>query len=135
MDQATKSFGLLKKVSSLENQMYVLMAKIVQLEEWYVYITEIIESTCEQLQCKVPGAPECLLLLLLVRYILTSCFLGICLDPVAKNHQVSEQTAAPERVSLDTNTFWVDVRHHGAIVLLQDRVHHVRESVDGCQNV
>jgi hypothetical protein len=34
---------------------------------------------------------------------------------------------------LDTNTFWVDARHHSAIVLLQDRVQHVRESVDGSQ--
>jgi hypothetical protein len=61
MDQAGKSFGLLKKVSSLESQMSVLMVKIVELEEWDIYITEIIESACEQLQCKLPGAPECIL--------------------------------------------------------------------------
>jgi hypothetical protein len=105
MDQATKSSSLLKKVSSLEEQMSILVAKIAQLEEWDIYITEIIESACEQLQCKLPGAPECLLLLLLVRYILTLCFPGICLDPVAEDHQVTEGTAALERVSLDTNTF------------------------------
>jgi hypothetical protein len=58
MDQAGKSFGLLKKVSSLESQMSVLMVKIVELEEWDIYITEIIESACEQLQCKLPGAPS-----------------------------------------------------------------------------
>jgi hypothetical protein len=46
--------------------MSILVAKITQFEEWIVYITEIIESACEQLQCKLPGAPECLLLLLLV---------------------------------------------------------------------
>jgi hypothetical protein len=57
MDQAGKSFGLLKKVSCLESQMSVLMAKIVQLEECDAYITKIIESACEQLQCKLPGAP------------------------------------------------------------------------------
>jgi hypothetical protein len=50
------------------------------------------------------------------------------LDPVAEDRRVSERTAALERVSLDTNTFWVD-----AIVLLQDRVRHVGESVDGCR--
>jgi hypothetical protein len=66
--------------------MSILVAKITQLEEWIVYITEIIESACEQLQCKLPGAPECLLLLLLVRYILTSCSPGIFLDPIAENH-------------------------------------------------
>jgi hypothetical protein len=66
MDQATKSLVLLKKISSLEEQMSILVAKIAQLEEWYVYITKIIELACEQLQCKLPRAPECLLLLLLV---------------------------------------------------------------------
>jgi hypothetical protein len=34
---------------------------------------------------------------------------------------------------LDTNTFWIDACHRGAIVLLQGRIQHVRESVDGCQ--
>jgi hypothetical protein len=90
MDQAGKSFGLLKKVSSLESQMSVLMAKIVQLKDCDAFLTDIIESACEQLQCKLLGAPECLLLLLLVSYILTSCFPGICLDPAAETHQVFE---------------------------------------------
>jgi excinuclease UvrABC nuclease subunit len=58
MDQAGKSFGLLKKVSSLESQMSNLMAKIVQLEECDAFLTEIIESACEQLQCKLLGAPR-----------------------------------------------------------------------------
>jgi hypothetical protein len=90
MDQAEKSFGLLKKVSSLESQMSILMAKIVQLEECDAFLIGIIESACEQLQCKLLIAPECLLLLLLVLYVLTSCFPGICLDPVAETHRVSE---------------------------------------------
>jgi hypothetical protein len=60
MDQARKSSDLLKKVSSLENQMSILMAKVVQLEECHLYMTEIIETACEQLQCELPGAPECL---------------------------------------------------------------------------
>jgi hypothetical protein len=50
----------------MEDQMSILVAKIAQLKEWNIYITEIIESACEQLQCKLSGAPECLLLLLLV---------------------------------------------------------------------
>jgi hypothetical protein len=32
-----------------------------------------------------------------------------------------------------SNTLWVDARRRSAIVLLRDRVHHVGESVDGCQ--
>jgi hypothetical protein len=69
MDQAGKSLGLLKKVSSLESQMSDLMAKIVQLKECDAFIIEIIESTCKQLQCKLPGAPECFLLLPLLQHI------------------------------------------------------------------
>jgi hypothetical protein len=60
MEQAEKLSDLLKKVSSLEEQMSILMAKSVQLEECNIYMTDIIETTCEQVQCKLPGAPECL---------------------------------------------------------------------------
>jgi hypothetical protein len=60
MDQAGKSYDLLKKVSFLENRMSALMAKVVQLEEYDIYMIEIIETTCEQLQCKLPRVPECL---------------------------------------------------------------------------
>jgi hypothetical protein len=60
MEQAEKSSDLLKKVYSLEDQMSILMAKIVQLKECDIYMTEIIETTCEQLQSKLPGASECL---------------------------------------------------------------------------
>jgi hypothetical protein len=56
--------------------------------------------------------------------------LGTCLDPIAKSCRVSEQTEALERVLSDTNTFWIDAHHWSAVVLLQDRVCHVRESVD-----
>jgi hypothetical protein len=86
MDQAGKSFGLLKKVSSLESQVSDLMAKIVHLEKCDAFLIGVIESACEQLQCKLLGAPECLLLRLLVSYILRSCSPGICLDPAAENH-------------------------------------------------
>jgi hypothetical protein len=50
IEQAEKSSDLLKKVSSLEDQMSVLMAKIAQLKECNFYMTEIIETTCKQLQ-------------------------------------------------------------------------------------
>jgi hypothetical protein len=55
------------------------------------------------------------------------------LDPVDEARRVSERVAALERVSSDTNTFWIDPRRRRAIVLLQDPVQYVRESVDGCQ--
>jgi hypothetical protein len=50
IEQAEKSSNLLKKVSSLEDQMSVLMAKIAQLKECNFYMTEIIETACKQLQ-------------------------------------------------------------------------------------
>jgi hypothetical protein len=70
--------------------MSILVAKIGQLKECDIYMTKIIESACEQLQCKLLKAPECLLLLLLVQDILTFCFPGIFLDPIVKDRRVSE---------------------------------------------
>jgi hypothetical protein len=54
VDQVGKSFGLMKRVSSLENQVSDLMAKIVQLEECDSFLIEVIKSACEQLQCEFP---------------------------------------------------------------------------------
>jgi hypothetical protein len=62
MDQAGKSFGLMKRVSSLESQVSDLMAKIIHLEECDSFLVEIIESACEQLQCEFLEAPLCFLL-------------------------------------------------------------------------
>jgi hypothetical protein len=70
MEQAAESFDLAKKVSSLEEQMSILAAKIAQLEEWDLFMTGIIESACVQLQCKPPKGPEYFLLL--------RCLLGPC---------------------------------------------------------
>jgi hypothetical protein len=54
MDQAGKSFGLIKRVSLLEDQVSDLMAKIIHLEECDSFLIGIIESVCEQLQCEFP---------------------------------------------------------------------------------
>jgi hypothetical protein len=60
-------------------------------------------------------------------------FAGSSLNPVDKDRRVSERIAALERVSTDTNTFWVDPRHCSAIVLLHDRAQHIGEALDGCR--
>jgi hypothetical protein len=82
MDQAGKSFGLMKQVSSLESQVSNLMANIVHLEECDAFLVEIIESACEQLQCEFLEVPECILLrscgficfnLLFFRYLFEPC--------------------------------------------------------------
>jgi hypothetical protein len=54
MDQDGKSFGLMKQVSLLKDQVSNLMAKIIHLEEFNSFLIEIIESACEQLQCEFP---------------------------------------------------------------------------------
>jgi hypothetical protein len=79
MEQAEKSSDLSKKVSSLEDQMSIPMAKIVQLEECDLYMTKIIETASEQLQYKLLGAPYylcrsfCFVLTILL---LLRCLLG-----------------------------------------------------------
>jgi hypothetical protein len=62
MDQAGKSFGLMKRVSLFDSQVSDLMAKIIHLEECDSFLVEIIESTCEQLQCEFLEGPLCFLL-------------------------------------------------------------------------
>jgi hypothetical protein len=57
MDQAGKSFSLMKWVSLLEDQVSDLMAKIIHLEECDSFLIGIIESMYEQLQCEFPLSP------------------------------------------------------------------------------
>jgi hypothetical protein len=120
MDQAKKLFALSQKVSSLEDQMSVLMAWILQFEECDLYMTKIIEVASEQLSCKFAWIP-----LVFLSIFLCVCFnllcVGVFLDPVAEDRRVSEWVAALRRVSSDTNTFWANARHCGTVVLLQDR--------------
>jgi hypothetical protein len=52
---------LIKRVSSLENQVSGLMANILHLEECDSFLIGIIESACEQLQCEFLEAPLCFL--------------------------------------------------------------------------
>jgi hypothetical protein len=59
VDQAGKSFGLMKQVSSLESQVAGLMAKILHLEKCNSFLIAIIESACKQLQCEFLEAPLC----------------------------------------------------------------------------
>jgi hypothetical protein len=57
VEQAEKSFGLMKQVSSLESQMSDLMAKIVRLEECDSFLINVIKLACDQLQCELLEAP------------------------------------------------------------------------------
>jgi hypothetical protein len=53
MDKASKSCGLMKQISILEDKVSGLTARIVHLEECESFLVGIIESACELLRCKV----------------------------------------------------------------------------------
>jgi hypothetical protein len=53
-DKASKTSGLMKHVSILDDKVSSLMAKIVHHEECDSFVIGIIESACEMLRCKFP---------------------------------------------------------------------------------
>jgi hypothetical protein len=54
MIQASKSYGLMKQVSGLEDKVLGLVAQIIHLKECDSFLVDFIESACEQLNCKFP---------------------------------------------------------------------------------
>jgi hypothetical protein len=54
LDKASKSCGLMKQISVLEDKVSGLVARIVHLEECDSFLVGIVESVCEMLRCKVP---------------------------------------------------------------------------------
>jgi hypothetical protein len=57
MGQAEKSAALSQKVSLLEDRVSALIAIIVHLEEYDLYMIEVTEATSGQLSCNLSGAP------------------------------------------------------------------------------
>jgi hypothetical protein len=55
MDQASKSYGLMKQVSILEDKVSGLVAQVMHLKECDSFLVGFIESACEQLKCKFPA--------------------------------------------------------------------------------
>jgi hypothetical protein len=53
MDKASKSCGFMKKISTFEDKVSGLMAKIVHLEECDSFLVGIVKSVYEMLRCKV----------------------------------------------------------------------------------
>jgi hypothetical protein len=52
MDQANKSYGLMKQVSILEDKLLSLVAQVMHLKECDSFLVEFIKSACEQLKSK-----------------------------------------------------------------------------------
>jgi hypothetical protein len=53
LDKASKSCGFMKQISTLEDKLSGLVARIVHLEECDSFLVGIVESVCEMLRCKV----------------------------------------------------------------------------------
>jgi hypothetical protein len=55
MDQADKSYGLMKQISILEDKVLSLVAQVTHLKEYDSFLVDFIESACEQLKCRFPA--------------------------------------------------------------------------------
>jgi hypothetical protein len=53
LDKASKSCGFIKQISTLEDKVSGLMARIVHLEECDSFLVGIVESVYEMLRCQV----------------------------------------------------------------------------------
>jgi hypothetical protein len=53
LDQAGKSYGLMKQISVLEDKVPCLVVQVMHLKECDSFLVDFIESACEQLKCKV----------------------------------------------------------------------------------
>jgi hypothetical protein len=53
LDKASKSCGFMKQISTLEDKVSGLVARIVHLEECDSFLVGIVESVCEMLRCKL----------------------------------------------------------------------------------
>jgi hypothetical protein len=86
LDKASKSCGFIKQISTLEDKVSGLVARVMHLEECNSFLVDFIESACEQLKCKFPAdylevfaAMFAFLLLMNLR------LPGTCLHPADEN--------------------------------------------------
>jgi hypothetical protein len=134
MNQASKSYGLMKQVSILEDKVSGLVSQVMHLEECDSFLVDFIESACEHLKCKFPvGHLEILAATFAYHVLMNFRLPGTCLHPADENRRVAERIIALEEVSKGASSLWADPRCRSAVVLLQYRAQHTREAVDGCQ--
>jgi hypothetical protein len=132
INKASKTCGLMKQISILDDKVSSLMAKVVHHEECDSFVIGIIESACEILRCKIP-CDFSFFLLFHCCLVMSFVILGTCLDFAAEAHRVAKRNTALEKTSEGIDSLWSDPRCRRAIVLLQDRAQHIGESVDGCR--
>jgi hypothetical protein len=96
IDKASKAYGLMKRISVLDDKVSSLMAQIVHHEECESFIIGIIESACEMLRCKI-SCDFSFFLLFHYCFVMSSVVLGTCLDFAAEARRVAERNAALEK--------------------------------------
>jgi hypothetical protein len=52
LDKASKSCGLMKQISILENKVSGLAAQVTHLKEYDSFLVDFVGSACEQLKCR-----------------------------------------------------------------------------------
>jgi hypothetical protein len=55
MDQASKSYGMMKQISILEDKVLGLLAQVTHLKECDSFLVDFIKLACEQLKCRFPA--------------------------------------------------------------------------------
>jgi hypothetical protein len=91
MNQASKSYGLMKHVYILEDKVLGLVARVMHLEECDSFLVDFIESACEQLKCKFLAGHLKNFAAIFAFHLLTNLRLpGTCLHPIDENHRVAE---------------------------------------------
>jgi hypothetical protein len=118
--KASKASGYMKQISSLDENVSSLTAKIIHNEECESFILGIVESACEMLRCKFSFDSSFLCFFTAI-FVTSFAIIGTCLDFAAEDRRVTERNAALKRMSAGCETLWSDPRRRSAIVLLQDR--------------
>jgi hypothetical protein len=87
--KASQASGYMKKISSLEEKISSLMAKVVHSEECESFILGIVESACEMLRCNFLSTSSFPVFALLF-FVTSFTIVGTCLDFAAEERRVAE---------------------------------------------
>jgi hypothetical protein len=89
INKASKASGYMKQISSLDEKVSSLTAKIVHNEECESFIFGIVESVCEILRCKFSFdfSFPCFFTAI---FVIPFAIIGTCLDFAAKDCRVTE---------------------------------------------
>jgi hypothetical protein len=87
--KASQASSYMKKISSLEEKVSSLTAKVVHNEECESFILGIVKSSCEMLRCECSfgSSFSCLVAAVVVT---SFAIVGTCLDYAAEERRVAE---------------------------------------------